>query len=313
MKVQNKENKAQKTVQNKRLIVVVITVVATLILVVSLYEFYPEQPSQPKAAIIDQLSSSTLTSSSRYVNQTFIDEAKALLYTHFPEVDYYSDNATVDNYKSLPSMGYKLLIWRAHSALDNAGFIAISTSETNSTKDYPQYSNGELTLCNIRGDPRMYFAITPKFITEVMSGRFENTVIILMSCNGLREGYTKTAEAFIEKGAKVFISWDEWVETNDNDNAIELLLEHLITENNTINQAVGKIPEQPGPSHLSYYPRTAADYRIQNYNQNQTTASLTGVVRRKSNLRLRLTYLSRKTSQPLRNSQIQLIAESIAC
>ena len=38
-----------------------------------------------------------------------------------------------------------------------------------------------------------------------MSGRFEDTVIILMSCNGLKQGYYETAKAFIEKGAKVLI------------------------------------------------------------------------------------------------------------
>jgi len=266
---------------SKRTLYIGATIVVIMIVVVATLSFYLQKPnsSTPKAAIIDQLSSSYLTSSSRYVNQTLINETRTLLYTHFPEVDYYSDNATVDNYKNLPSDGYKLIIWRAHSAIDESGkFIAISTSENNGTSDYPQYSNGELTLCDIIGDPTMYFAITPKFITEVMSGRFDGTVIILMSCNGLKEGYTKTAEALEGKGAKAIISWDGWIENPNNDGAASLLLNYLINENNTIQQAVAKIPQQSspfGPSQMRFYPTSneAADYRIPNYNEKATVSN----------------------------------------
>jgi hypothetical protein len=270
-----------KNLVSKRTIYIGATIVVILIAVVASLSFYLQKPnsSTPKAAIIDQLSSSYLTSSSRYVNQTFIDETRTLLYTHFPEVDYYSDNATVDNYKNLPSDGYKLIIWRAHSAIDESGkFIAISTSENNGTSDYPQYSNGELTLCYILGDPTMYFAITPKFITEVMSGRFDDTVIVLMSCNGLKEGYTKTAEALEGKGAKAIISWDGWIEDANNDGASASLLDYLINGNDTIQQAVKEIPQQQslhGPSQMQFFPTSneTADYRIPNYNEKATVSN----------------------------------------
>jgi hypothetical protein len=254
-----------------------IMVVVALLIGASVLFLQPQQPGPPKAAIIDQLSSSLLTDSSRHVNQTFVSTAEALLYTHFPEVDYYSDNATVESYRDLPSMGYKLILWRAHSAVDESdGYIAISTSENNATSNYPQYANGELTLCKIENDPKFYFAITPKFIADVMTGSFQDTVIILMSCNGLGQGYTKTAEALEEKGALVIISWDEWIESNDNDNAIALLLNYLLNDNYTIGQAVAKVPQQPGPSNLDYFPKdaTAADYQIPNYDEKTATVDI---------------------------------------
>jgi hypothetical protein len=260
-------------IQSKKTAAVIISITTILLLSGALLYFRPQETSPPKAAIIDELSSSRLTASSHYANETFITGAKTLLYTHFAKVDYYSDNATVDSYQSLSSMGYKLIVWRAHSALDTSGYIAISTSENNSTKDYEgQYSNGELTLCKISGDPKFYWAITPKFITETMTGKFEDTVIILMSCNGLKEGYTKTAEAFVEKGARVFISWDDWIETYNNDDATSLLLSYLISENNTIGQAVQKIPGQLSPlgsSQLRFFPtgNEAADYRVPDYTE----------------------------------------------
>lgn len=281
MRAKNKKEEPKKPIHNMTLISVAIAILAVLVLAAYFSGLYPNQQSQPKAAIIDQLSSSTLTSHSRYVNQTFIDVAKGLLYTHFSEVDYYSENATVDNYENLPASGYKLIIWRAHSALDlESKLIAISTSETYASfsGDHDEFANGRLTLCNITDDPRLYVAITPKFIAEAMNGEFHDTVIILMNCNGLREGYAKTAEAFEEKGAKAFISWDGWIENPNNDQAATLLLKYLISENNTIQQAVDKIPQQQsmlGPSKLRFFPTSneTADYRIPSYNEKTATSN----------------------------------------
>jgi len=272
MKVKNKQGESKIFSHNKRLVYITIAIMAVLILTGFFLYYYPNQPSRPKAAIIDQLSSSQLTVTSRFPNQTFVETAKELLYKRFPEVDYYSDNATVDQYKSLPSLGYRLIIWRVHSALDENHFIAICSSERYDSKKYNQYSADQLTLCNITGDPNLYFAITPKFVEECMSGRFEDTIIVFMSCNGLKQGYTKTAETFVEKGVKAFISWDGWIGPSDNDHAITLLLDYLIRENNTISEAVYQIPSYfsqfYGSSKLDYYPRPeVANYRIPNYKE----------------------------------------------
>jgi hypothetical protein len=273
MNVKNKQGESKNFSRNKRLVYITIAIMAMLILAGFFLYLYPNQSSQPKAAIIDQLSSSQLTETSRFRNQTFVDTAKELLYKRFPEVDYYSDNATVDHYKSLSSSSYKLIVWRAHSALNLENkYIAISTSEKYDSKKYNQYSADQLTLCNITGDPNLYFAITPKFVEECMSGRFEDTVIVFMSCNGLKQGYTKTAETFVKKGAKAFISWNGWIDPSDNDNAITLLLDYLIIKNNTISEAVHKTPSYSspiyGPSTLDYYPRPeVAGYHIQNYKE----------------------------------------------
>lgn len=281
MKVKNKHGESEKFSRNKRLVYVAIAIMAILILTGFFLYRYPNQPSQPKAAIIDQLSSSQLTETSRFPNKTFIETAKELLYKRFPKVDYYSDNATVDQYKRLPSLGYKLIIWRAHSALDlKSKYIAIFASERYDPKIYHQYlAHDQLTLCNITDDPNLYFGITPKFVKECMSGRFEDTVIIFMSCNGLKLEYYKTAETFREKGVKVFISWTGWIDPSDNDHATTLLLHYLIDENNTIREAVDKTPSYSsplwGPSRLDYYPTIleVADYHIPNYKQNNIASN----------------------------------------
>jgi hypothetical protein len=278
VRAKNKKGESKKSIQNMTLAGVAIALVTILVLVAYFFNSYPGQQSQPKAAIIDQLSSYALTETSRHVNRNFTNAVRTLLYTRFPRVDYYSDNATVDNYRSLSSMGYKLIVWRGHSALDESGYIAISTSERYSSGYYDEFSSGRLTLCNITGDPRLYVAITPKFVAEVMNGKFQDTVIILMSCNGLKEEYTKTAEAFEERGVRAFVSWDGWVESNDNDQAIALFLGYLINENNTIEQAVRKIPTQSsvfGLSKLDYFPKTpeVGNYTIPDYGQSSTNSA----------------------------------------
>jgi hypothetical protein len=273
--VRNKKGEGEKFSQNKKIVFVAIPIVVILILAGLFFLFQPKQASQPKAAIIDQLSSSQLSPSSQHRNETFVNEATELLYKRFSEVDYYSDNATVDQYARLPSLGYKLILWRAHSALDPENYTAICSSEKYEPGKYDQYSEDQLKLCNITGDQRLYFAITPYFIKECMSGSFEDTVIILMSCNGLKKGYYKTAEAFVEKGVKVFISWDGWIDPNVNDDAVAHLLDYLINKNDTVGVAVNKIPpsysSEFGWSELHYYPPDVADYHIPNYRQNDVS------------------------------------------
>jgi len=262
--------------QNLKYVYAAAAIIIILVPTAFFFQFLTSGQNQPKAAIIDQLSSSHLAPFSQHPNQTFIDLAKNLLNQRFDTIDYYRDNATVENYKQIPSQGYKLIIWRAHSALDNASkYVAISTSDRENLIYYDQYmQNRQLTLCNITGDPYLYFAINPKFIREIMNGRFEDTVIILMSCNGLKQGYTETAKALLDKGAKLLISWDGWVDSGDNDDAATHLLDYLINKNYTVNQAVQN-STQGLLSTLHYYPETpgAADYRIPDYRRQNTTQS----------------------------------------
>lgn len=277
MKAKGKKGETKEFVYNKRFIYVGAAIIILILAIVLFFMFYPTQPSEPKAAIIDQLSSSQLSNVSRWVNETFVENAKALLYQRFSKVDYYSDNATVEQYSKLASLNYKLIIWRAHSALDPQNYVAICSSEKYVPGKYEQYSSEQLKLCNITGDPVLYFAITPKFVEECMSGRFEDTIIVFMSCNGLNPNYIKTAETFVNnKGVKVFIGWNGWIEKPDNDNAISLLLKYLIEDNRTISEAVERIP-QYGLSKLDYYPHTweVANYRIPNYKQSNVSSSMT--------------------------------------
>jgi hypothetical protein len=265
----NIRNSKSKGVSKRRLVSICVGTIVVLVIIASYLYIKTKKNFVPGAAIIDQLGCSQL-SGARFENQSLINAVKSLLSERFSRIDYYSDNATIEQYKLLSERGYKLIIWRSHSAIDEDGFVAICSSEQYIQGKYSQYSVEQLTLCNITGEP-LFFAITPHFIKECMSGRFEDTVIIFMACNGLNQKYVKTAEAFIGKGVRAFISWDNWIGSLENDQATISLLDNLIMENDSISEAVSKIPTSYtlwGPSQLVYYPHEVADYYIPNFKEN---------------------------------------------
>lgn len=278
MKAAKKKTEAQEIFGYRKMLCVAVATVIILVSAVFVYLNLSQSPQLPKAAIIDPLSVYS-SGSIRHVNSTFIENAKALLYQRFSKVDYYSYNATIESYKNLASLNYKLIIWRVQSARDDPNhFVAISSCERFSSKNYDAYiENDQVTVCNITGE--YLFGITPKFIRECMNGRFEDTVIILMSCDGLNLDYEVTAETFVDKGVKVFISWDNRIYPADNDEAIALLLKYLIEDNSTISEAVSAIPvyyTSYGPVRLRYYPRNSEDvanYRIPDYRKSNVTSS----------------------------------------
>jgi len=217
----------------------------------------------PRAAILDQLS--------LYLpNQNFVQSSTDILTNAGFEVDYYGGNeVTVDLYRRLPSLGYKLIIMRVHSGLmlkENkiTKNVAFFTSEPYSTTKYIlEQLRDEVTPAIVSFTPvvmenmPVYFAITPEFIKSSMEGRFENAVIIMMGCDGLV--YTPMAEALIERGALVYIGWNDVVTIDYVDNATLHLLNGLIVEKKTIWDAVMKTREEIGPdphypAELVFYP-----------------------------------------------------------
>jgi hypothetical protein len=234
------------------------------------------QTSQPKAAIVDHLS---LTAP----NKTFIQTARNTLEQAGYTVDYYpGEKVTVGFYRNLPTHNYKLVVLRVHSTaakLQDEEFVetpvCLFTSEPYSRK----YLIEQLTDQIVRASytmpaPPYYFGIMPKFVTSSLNGRFQNSIVIMMGCEGLNN--TKMAEAFIKKGAEVYISWKGAVSASHTDQATTQLLKHLITETQTIKQAVERTMKIVGPdpahkSQLIYYPLEAGEQTIEDITGNPET------------------------------------------
>ena len=122
------------------------------------------------------------------------------------------------------------------------------------------------------GEGKEYYGVVPRFIEKSMKGEFENAIVIMMGCEGIgyidtgtgaRRAYTDMAEAFVKRGAKVYISWDRPISVDDTDQATIQLLQSLIQEKQTIREALEEISPDPAyNSRLRFYPDGAGDYRI---------------------------------------------------
>jgi hypothetical protein len=215
-------------------------------------------PPGPKtAAIVDQLSLS-------FPNPTFADSATDLLQQAGYVVDYYAgEEVTVEFYQALPTHGYDLILLRVHSGLardrgEPTGYVSLFSGEPyDETKYAKEEADGLLGRARqFEGGPE-YFGIVPAFIDSSMRGRFENTTVILMGCDGLITD--KTADAFIRKGAEVVVGWDDAVSAAHTDAATERLLRHLLIDQLATPDAVAQAMAEVGPdpqfdSTLLYYP-----------------------------------------------------------
>jgi len=253
-------------------VVIIASILIIIVASVVLFKSVSDQPSssqavipsaEPKAAIVDHLS---LT----YPNQTFIQTATTTLEEAGFTVDYYpGEQVTVELYRALPTHGYEVILLRVHSALrEGTKFLALFTCEPYSTtKYYIEQLIDQVGIVEYQLGGDAYFGISHEFILSGINGQFQNTVIIMMGCNGLE--YTPLAEAFIQKGAKVYVGWNKAVSASHTDHATITLLQHFIVQRQTIGKAIEETLQEVGPdptdnSILLYYPLEAANYAIQN-------------------------------------------------
>jgi hypothetical protein len=223
-----------------------------------------------KAAIVDQLS---LT----FPNQAFIETATNTLKQAGYNVDYYpGEEVTVEFYRNLPTHNYGLIILRVHSTSTSAqgseGPVMLFTSERYSqTKYVYEQLTDQLVWVAFSQDEMKegitYFGINPLFVTQGIKGSFQNTIVIMMGCEGLDNPLM--AQAFVKKGAQVYISWNKPVLGSHTDTATVSLLRKLIIEKQTIKQAVYDTMIDVGldpayGSMLGYYPARVGNQTTEN-------------------------------------------------
>jgi len=205
---------------------------------------WPDHAGNATAAIIDQLSSFQ-------ENDDFIGNATKELEDYGFEVDLYQgSNITVDFYRQLPTYGYKLIIFRAHSGiLEQDGEVMLRTVLfTNEDYTESRYALEQVYEQLVMGGAcpncTMMFGITPEFVRAQavwgqatdMEGRFDNTVIIMMGCSGI--ALPDLAQAFIDKGASIYLAWDRSVDLYYVDEATPCLIHGLCAEELTVREAV---------------------------------------------------------------------------
>jgi len=210
----------------------------------------PGEPEVHKAALVDHLS---LT----FPNQSFIDNTTEILEQAGYTVDYYpGEEVTVDLYRDLPTHHYDLVILRVHSGriitpdgtlTDN---VALFSSEPYDPEKYVEEEKAGLvgSARYSNASSSSYFAITPSFVLLGMEGKFEDSTVILMGCDGVRSD--TMAKAFIYKGAEAFVSWTREIQASYTDAVTESLLEHLLIEKLPLQEAMLKTKAEVGPDQI---------------------------------------------------------------
>jgi hypothetical protein len=222
----------------------------------------------PKAAIIDQL---YLDNPNQNMTQTITQ----YLEDYGFQVDIYQGNdVTVNFYRNLAKDGYNLIIIRGHSGAmryenvseRNSTGTYLFTTESYSTLKYPiEQLNGEIVEASLESDQPSFFAIGPKFITNNIKGKFNNTVVIIDGCSGL---YSQDlANAFIAKGATAYLAWDAYVHLDYVDTATLSLINNLCSTNVTVAKAVdltmiGNGPDPESNAALKYYPNDIGNLSV---------------------------------------------------
>jgi len=242
--------------------------IIAVILVASLYVLWPRsenpnnnhnKPPQTTAVIVDS-----------FYNETpqFTDNAAQFLKSKGINVDVYSGlNVTVDLYSRLPSMGYKLVILRVHSGILGIDTF-LFTNEPYRTNGYvTEQLLGEIQMGVLNSSNREnpVFAAGPLFVLASTEGRFNDSIVVLSSCLGLASNHL--ADAFIQRGASAFISWDEKVGLDHTDEAVTVFLKGLVGENMTVGQAVEKVmadvhSDPTYGSLFEYYPAKAGNITL---------------------------------------------------
>jgi len=253
-------------------IAVAIVVISSILIFYFL--FPPSSPFQPdpntfyfNAAIVDQLS---LTCP----NPTFKENATAILTQAGFTVDYYpGEQINVEFYRNLATHNYGIIILRSHSSATEVGGaecpVALFTNERVSQKYPLEQFDGRILGVAYSDEERQqgiaYFGIAPSFVTGSMKGGFQNTIIIMMGCEGLDN--PQMASAFVYKGAQVYVSWDKTVTATHTDTATLRLLYHFLTERQIVREAVQSTNQEVGADPASkavliYYPAEAGDHKI---------------------------------------------------
>jgi len=202
-----------------------------------------------KAAIVDQLGLSQ-------PNPDFAASATNTLEQAGYAVDYFpGEQVTVDFYRELPTHDYDLIILRVHSGIAEETdittgertmreYVSLFTGEPYRQDKYPQEPMGRLGMATYYEGAPPLFGIAPDFITQSMRGSFHDALIVMMGCDGLKSD--RTAEAFLQKGAKAFVSWSGPVSASHSDAAALRLLEKSVIDGLPVADAVAQTAAELG-------------------------------------------------------------------
>lgn len=199
--------------------------------------------SQPRAALVDSLYVS-------YPNNRFTSNLTAILNEAGFKVDVYQGReVTVDFLKTLPD-DYNLLVLRMHSAVHSKSLgLYLFTAEPYVEENHvPEQYFHLVKKAYAFNESQPVFAVNWMFIKRCMTGKFNNTLVITMGCDGMLDPLM--TNEFFNQGATAYIGWNGPVLPSHSNKATIQLIQNLYVRNLTLQQAVEETNQQidPDPS-----------------------------------------------------------------
>lgn len=227
-----------------------------------------EDGGRDRAAIVDQLNILE-------PNPDFISGATRILESYGFKVDVWQgSDITVDFYRKLPSLNYKFIVLRVHSglllSLEEGKVVPLETTYLFTAENYTttRYVTEQLTdkVSNamMQENFPLVFAVNSEFIRDT-KGNFNHAIVLAMGCESYH--YDDMPGAFVEKGASVYVGWNEVVTLKYVDKAMLDLLDNLCTRNMTLAQGISKTMNDLGKdpyfgAYLKYYPSDSGNMTV---------------------------------------------------
>jgi len=221
-------------------------VIVVLLLAVSAASVLVRQPrlddGAKKALIYDPL----------YETQTavsFTDTLEELLTGEGFSVEVYrGEEATVKQLQALKG-GYSLMVFRVHSGVFEDDVWLFTGEEFDASRYVGMQLVNEVHVARSPNDPRMFFAVGPRFVGSRLGG-VSSGLVVLMGCDGL--GDERLAMAFHDAGADAVVGWDGAVSLSCSDEAVISLIREMLTGESLGDAAAASCSQVNGVSLLVY-------------------------------------------------------------
>ena len=197
----------------------------------------------PKAALIDALSNTS-------ADEVFDDTLNRTLQSAGFGVDFYgAERVTVSFLENFPS-GYKLVIFRVHSALASYKDLYLFTAEPYSSGNYSAEQSFLLVKeAYATESSQPVFAVNWGFVERLMTGRFNGTLVVVMGCDGAND--VLMSQEFMNQGAVGYVGWNGSVLLSHSDEAILRLVSDVYVSKLSLKEAVNDTNSQVGPDPAS--------------------------------------------------------------
>jgi hypothetical protein len=183
-----------------------------------------------RAALIDALSNAS-------VGGEFADAVNRTLRGAGFVVDVYQGSEVTVDFLEKFAGGYKLVIFRVHSALSFDGQLYLFTAEPYSGEKYSE----EQYYCLVKeayatDSSQPVFSVNWGFVKRLMTGEFNGTLVVVMGCDGASD--SRVAEEFVNQGAVGYVGWNGSVLLSHSDEAVLHLVEDLYVGEQPLKMAV---------------------------------------------------------------------------